>query len=167
MLHPEQVHIFKLWHVYLDNVNPLLKVTHTPSLQALIINAASDVTKISPALGALMFSIYSVSILSLAPEECETSFGSSKDDLLRTYQFGCQQALLDCQFLRSGDRDCLTAFFLYLVSLQDQLGPANFIGIYQAWHRSKVPILSTCRCNTNCQTSGYSQRVNLFQAFST
>lgn len=30
--HSEQVHIFRLWQIYLDNVNPLLKVTHTPTL---------------------------------------------------------------------------------------------------------------------------------------
>jgi hypothetical protein len=40
-LHPEPVQIFRLWQIYLDNANPLLKVTHTPSLQGRIIEAAS------------------------------------------------------------------------------------------------------------------------------
>lgn len=116
-LHPEQIQIFRLWQVYLDNVNPLLKVTHTPTLQGNIINAASNVTSIKPTLAALMFSIYSVSVLSLVDSECLAMFGSPKEQLLRRYQFGCQQALLDCEFLRSTDRDCLTALYLYLVSL--------------------------------------------------
>lgn len=116
-LHPEQIHIFRLWQVYLDNVNPLLKVTHTPTLQGSIIDAASNVATIKPTLAALLFSIYSISILSLADRECLAMFGTSKEQLLRKYQFGCQQALLDCEFLRSTDRDCLTAFYLYLVSL--------------------------------------------------
>ena len=64
-----------------------------------------------------MFSIYCMSILSLIVEDCQTMFGSSKEDLLMRYQFGCQQALLNCGFLRSSDRDCLTALYLYLVSL--------------------------------------------------
>jgi hypothetical protein len=113
-LHPEPVQIFRLWQIYLDNVNPLLKVTHTPSLQGRIIEAASNVTNISPTLEALMFSI---AILSLVVDDCQAIFGSSKEDLLRRFQFGCQQALLNCGFLRSGDRDCLTALYLYLVSL--------------------------------------------------
>lgn len=33
------------------------------------------------------------------------------------YQFGCQQALLNCGVLQCSDRDCLTALYLYLVSL--------------------------------------------------
>ncbi len=116
-LHPEQHHIFRLWQIYLDNVNPLLKVTHTPTLQSLMIEAASDVTNIGPSLEALMFSIYCISILSLEQDECQILFNLPKEDLLRIYQLGCQQALLDCSFLRSSDRDCLTALFLYLVSI--------------------------------------------------
>lgn len=117
-LHPEPVHIFRLWQIYLDNVNPLLKVTHTPSLQGLIIEAASNVTNIKPALEALMFSIYCIAILSIVEDDCRTIFDSSQEDLLIRFQFGCRQALLNCSFLRSGDRDCLTALCLYLVSLQ-------------------------------------------------
>lgn len=117
-LHPEPVQIFRLWQIYLDNVNPLLKVTHTPSLQGCIIEAASNVTNISPTLEALMFSIYCMAVLSLVVDDCQAIFGSSKEDLLTRFQFGCQQALLNCGFLRSSDRDCLTALYLYLVSLR-------------------------------------------------
>ena len=116
-LHPDPVQIFRLWQIYLDNVNPLFKVTHTPSLQGRIIEAASNITNIDPTLEALMFGIYCTSILSLTLEGCQTTFGSSKEDLLVNYHFGCQQALLKCGFLRSSDRDCLTALYLYLVSV--------------------------------------------------
>lgn len=115
-LHPEPVQIFRLWQVYLDNVNPLLKVTHTPSLQGRIIEAVSNIANVEPTMEALMFSIYCMSLVSVATDDCQAMFGSSKRDLLRRYRFGCQQALLNCGFLRSSDRDCLTALYLYLVS---------------------------------------------------
>jgi hypothetical protein len=116
-LHPDPVQIFRLWQTYLDNVDPLLKVTHTPSLQGYIIEAVGNVKNINPNLEALMFSIYSMAILSLSNEDCEIIFGIPKEELTTRYQFGCQQALWNCGFLRSSERDCLTAFFLYLVSL--------------------------------------------------
>ncbi len=116
-LHPEPVHIFKLWQTYLDNVNPLLKVTHVPSLQGRIIEAAGNLSRINPYLEALMFSIYCIAILSLTGEVCHAMFGSSKEHLLDNYQFACQQALWNCGLLRSSDRDCLTALYLYLVSV--------------------------------------------------
>ena len=115
-LHPDPVQIFRLWQTYVDNVNPLLKVTHVPSLQARVIEAASNMTVVEPALEALMFSIYCTAILSLNSEECQATFGASKEDLLSRFQSGCQQALWQCGFLRSSDRDCLTALFLYLVN---------------------------------------------------
>jgi hypothetical protein len=114
-LHPEQVQIFRLWQVYLDNVNPLLKITHTPTLQARIIDAAGNVATIKSTLAALMLSIYCVAILTLSEEECLTMFSSPRESLLKKYQLGCQQALMACGFLRSPDRDCLTALYLYLV----------------------------------------------------
>ena len=103
--HPEPIHIFKLWQLYLDNVNPLLKVTHTPSVQGRIIEAASNVSNIEPALEALMFIIYCMAVLSLDENGCLIMFGSTRDQLLVGYHFGCQQALLNCEFLRTNDRE--------------------------------------------------------------
>ncbi|KAK1704813.1 hypothetical protein BDP67DRAFT_417441 [Colletotrichum lupini] len=113
-LHPEPVHIFRLWQIYLDNVNALLRVTHAPSFQARIIEAVSSVENMSPALEALMFSIYSMAILSLSEDACYETFKQPRALLLTKYQFGCQQALSNSQFLRTNDIDCLTALFLYL-----------------------------------------------------
>ncbi|CAM1509628.1 Fc.00g033670.m01.CDS01 [Cosmosporella sp. VM-42] len=124
-LHPEPVHIFRLWQIYLDNVNPLLKVTHTPSLQGRIIEAAGSVANISPPLEALMFSIYSISTLSLAGDDCQVMYGLPREDLLTKYQFACQQALLNCRFLQSSNRDCLTALYLYLVSAASGTHPRS------------------------------------------
>jgi hypothetical protein len=107
--------IFKLWQIYLDNFNPLLKVTHTPSLQKRIIDAAGDVSKVDPPMEALMFSIYCVSTFTLDEQECVDMFQTSRHDLLASYQLGAREALLNCGFLRTGDRDCLTALHLYLV----------------------------------------------------
>ncbi|PWY96221.1 fungal-specific transcription factor domain protein [Aspergillus sclerotioniger CBS 115572] len=124
-LHPDQVQIFKLWLIYLENVDPLLKVTHTPTLQMRIIDAVGNIGHISPTLEALMFGIYSVAIMSLPEDECPTLLGAPKRELLKGYQFGCQQALLKCDVLRSGDRDCLTALLLYLISARPETDPRS------------------------------------------
>jgi hypothetical protein len=114
-LHPNQIQIFKLWQVYIENFDPLLKVTHTPTLQGRIVNAASDVTNIDPALEALMFSIYCVAIFSLGHKECQKRFGQPREDLLSQYQLGARESLLNCKFLRTGNREVLTALHFYLV----------------------------------------------------
>lgn len=116
-LHPEQPQILRLWQIYLENVDPLLKCTHSTTLQARIVDTLGHKTDTSPSLEALMFSIYCVSVMSLADDECLTRLGSPRQDLLEGYQDACQQALLKCKAWRGGEIDALLAMYLYLVSL--------------------------------------------------
>ena len=116
VLHPpDHVQIFTLWQVYLDDVNPLLKVTHTPTLNARLINATGDLANIEPNLEALIFGVYCVAVMSLTEVGCMDIFRCEKEVLMQRYRFGCQQAMLKCRFLQTDNRDCLTALFLYLV----------------------------------------------------
>jgi hypothetical protein len=125
-LHPAPLDIFRLWQVYLDNVHPLFKVTHTPTLQPRIIAAASDLKSVSPPLEALMFGIYRCAIMSLSEEDCTSMFRTvTQDELLDRFQFAAQQALMKANFLRSSDRECLTALFLYLTSLGRTTDPRS------------------------------------------
>jgi len=118
-LHPGPIHVLRLWQIYLDNVDPLLKVTHNSALQARIIEAVSKLTDlgnvIEPPLEALMFSIYCTAVSSLEDEDCRELFDKPRKELLRKYHLACQEALLNAGYMRTGDRDCLTAFFFYLV----------------------------------------------------
>ncbi len=144
-LHPDPSEIPRLWQVYLENVSPLLKVVHTPSLQARIIAAAGNTINISPNQEALMFSIYCMAVLSLDKESCEALFGTPKEDLVTRYQFGCQQALLNAGFLRTDDRDCLTSLLHYLVSLTE-----HSLLLFARAHRRRyrldpLRILDLCR----------------------
>lgn len=116
LLHPDPVHIFRLWHIYMDNVNPLLKITHSPTLQQRIIEASSNLGNVSPELEALMFGIYAAAILSMTDEECFPIFGEEREALATRYRNGCQQALINARFLRTSDLQVLAAFLLYLVS---------------------------------------------------
>lgn len=127
-LHPDQIQIFRLWQLYLENVNPFLKVTHTPTLQSRIIEAASDLANINPALEALMFSIYCLAIFSTSSSDCQRMFGSPRSKLLKMYHLGAREALLTCGFWRTADRDVLTALHFYLVCRTVLLRKSILIG---------------------------------------
>ncbi|PVI05339.1 putative C6 transcription factor [Periconia macrospinosa] len=115
-LHPEPAQMLRLWQLFLDNVNPLFRVVHTPTMQVRLIDAIGNLQTVQPPMEALMFAIYSMAIFSLDKDECLATFSSSRSELLTRYQFGCLQALQNCAFLKSNDRDTLTAFFLYISS---------------------------------------------------
>ncbi|KAI1338680.1 fungal-specific transcription factor domain-containing protein [Xylariaceae sp. FL0016] len=131
-LHPSAIQIFQLWQIYLNNVNPILKLTHTPTLQVRIIEAGANLDKVSRSLEALMFSIYLMAITSLSDEETEETFNEPRPALLSKYYHATQQALLNAGFMRMPDLTLLQAFVLYCVSVDfmvlDKLSDPNKYG---------------------------------------
>jgi hypothetical protein len=143
-MHPDPVQIFKLWQIFLDNVNPLLKVIHTPTVQVCIVEAIGDLSKVCSVQTALMFSIYCMAVHSLSEEECLARLGQQKDVLLGTYQLGCRQALVEADYLQSQERDCLTALYLYLVR-------AERWKTFAKWHRYPSKTILTKITRLRCQ----------------
>lgn len=167
--HPQPVEIFRLWQIYLDNVNPLLKVIHVPTMQGRIIEAVGNVHGISPPMESLMFSIYCIAITSLSNDECQSMLGMSQTDLLTKYQFGCQQALMNARFLVSRERDTLISLYLFLVGqplsclmLRCLTGTAAISSPRDA---SAITQRNVLHCHTNCQSSQTPQRTATGEMF--
>ncbi|KAF2014532.1 hypothetical protein BU24DRAFT_348913 [Aaosphaeria arxii CBS 175.79] len=118
-LHPEPLQIFKLWQIYLQNVNPLVKVFHAPTVQKIILEASEDLDDFPKNVEALMFAIYCISVGSLSEKECESTLGTKKPILLQRYRAGVQHALVNASFLKTTDLIVLEALTLFLLSLQD------------------------------------------------
>jgi hypothetical protein len=116
-LHPPPMRIFRLWQTFIDNVNPLMKIFHAPTVQQQILDASADLGKVSKGTEVLMFGIYATAIMSLTDQEVKTTFDEEKQTLLAQYQSGCRQALLRAGFLRSSDMTILQGFLLYLVTI--------------------------------------------------
>ncbi|KAF3061635.1 hypothetical protein GL218_03348 [Daldinia childiae] len=123
--HPSAIQIFQLWQIYLNNVNPLLKLTHTPTLQVRIIEAGASLDKVSRSLEALMFSIYLMAITSIDDEECQATFNESRINLLAKYYYATQQALLNAGFMRNPDLTLLQAYLLYLLGIRQYSDPRS------------------------------------------
>jgi hypothetical protein len=114
-VHPSGTQIFQLWQTYLSNVNPLLKITHSHTLQNQIVKASRSTTKIERPLEALMFAIYFIAVTSMSEDQTRSMFGEDRVILLKRYHDATQQALLNAGFMRATDMTSLQAFFLYLV----------------------------------------------------
>lgn len=115
-LHPSTVQIFRLWQTFLDNVNPIIKIFHAPTVQQQILDATSDLSNVSKPMEALMFGIYATAVTSLSDVECKNMFGEEKTVLRGRYSAGSRQALRNAGVLRTSNLVILQAFVLYLVS---------------------------------------------------
>lgn len=113
--HPSAIQIFQLWQIYINNVNPLLKIIHAPTLQARIVEAGADTENVPKPFDALMFAIYFISVHSMSDEEAERTLGEDKKALLAKYHQATQQALINAGFMKSNELVVLQAYLLYLV----------------------------------------------------
>ena len=67
-LHPLPAHVPFLWQIYLENVEPLVKVLHIPTMDKLIRRLRQRVD-LSPGDEALVFAIYYAAVTSMEAEE--------------------------------------------------------------------------------------------------
>lgn len=114
-VHPNPANVFKLWQVFLENVNPLTKIIHTPTLQWRILNATSDLSSVPEDLEALMFAIYCAALTSLSDDEVLQRFCETKLKLLALYREGAQKALVNAGLLRTSSMVVLQALVIFIV----------------------------------------------------
>ncbi|KAI5865687.1 fungal-specific transcription factor domain-containing protein [Durotheca rogersii] len=114
-LHPLPSQIPFIWQVYQENVDPLVKILHVPSMNKIIRELRSNMNDISPGIEALMFAIYYASITSMEEEEVKVNFGAEKAHLINKYRFATEQALAKANFLVTSELVVVQAFTLFLV----------------------------------------------------
>ncbi|KAI4593423.1 hypothetical protein KJ359_009313 [Pestalotiopsis sp. 9143b] len=114
-LHPLPSQIPFIWQVYVENVDPLVKILHIPTMNPIIRKIRSDMDNLPAGLEALMFSIYYAAITSLEDDEVRTNFGAEKSHLIRQFRYGTEQALAKANFLNTSDIVVIQAFALFLV----------------------------------------------------
>lgn len=115
-LQPDPGHIFRLWQVFLDRVNPLTKIIHVPSVQPYLVEATSGSPNIPKSMEALLFSIYLLAALSLTADECQSLLGYSREKALQRFSAGVRLTLVRMGFLKSHDLVTIQAMVIYLVS---------------------------------------------------
>jgi hypothetical protein len=115
-LAPDPVHVFRLWQLFLDRVNPLTKIVHVPSLQPYVMEAATGMTGLPLNYQALLFAIYTMATLSLSDAECVHMLGVSRDRAIARFSAGARSALVRFNFLKNHDMAVLQALLFYLVS---------------------------------------------------
>ncbi|KAI0852163.1 fungal-specific transcription factor domain-containing protein [Daldinia vernicosa] len=116
-LHPQPAHVFRLWQIFIERVNPITKVIHVPTVQPLLVEAAASRAKIPKNAEALLFSIYLMATVALTEDECLERFGYTKDVAYTRFSKGCRSALMRIGILKNYDLVVLQALVLYLFSL--------------------------------------------------
>ncbi|CAJ2509007.1 Uu.00g140330.m01.CDS01 [Anthostomella pinea] len=108
--------ILKLWQVFIDNFNPLIKLLHAPTVQATIHEAVAGDGSLNKSSKALWSSIYLCAVTTLTDEECITQMDEPKGTLLTRFAAMTQHALQQAEFLKATNPVTLQALTLFLLA---------------------------------------------------
>lgn len=145
-LHPSPAVGMKLWEAYRENVEPLVKLMHVPTVHHRLLKAFSDLHAITRATECMLFAIYHFSIVSMTAEEAERITGERRLDSMKKFHHGMcaanayskqskvdlspkkglQQALVNAGFLKTTEIAVLQAYVLFLLSVRNRCDPHTF-----------------------------------------
>ncbi|KAM3452643.1 hypothetical protein MY3296_004381 [Beauveria thailandica] len=131
---PDPIHVFRLWQIYLDRVNPLNKVIHVPTVQPYIVEITTNLCNVPLDYQALLFSIMSLATLSLEEAEVIQMLGMSREKALHNFNAGAKAALIRFNYLKNYNMTSLQALMIYLFSLESR------IDTHSAWVMSATAV---------------------------
>ncbi|KFY07248.1 hypothetical protein V492_07319 [Pseudogymnoascus sp. VKM F-4246] len=102
------------WRAFLENVDQLAKVLHTPSAQRILRKAVNNPASLNNGQRALLFAIYFSSASSMSAGDAEDCFRMDKTTTLAIYCAATEQALTAADFLVTDDLITFQAFILFL-----------------------------------------------------
>lgn len=108
-----------LLDIYFSNVDPMVRVTHRPSLLRKFPFFLQD-------SHPLAFAIFYSAVNSLVPSIVETTFGDSKEELLARFELGVEIGLSRENYLTTSSLEVFQAFLIWLtcIAAEDDIGKA-------------------------------------------
>ncbi|WPH02926.1 bikaverin cluster transcription factor bik5 [Acrodontium crateriforme] len=114
---PAANQIVQLWQIYLENVDPIMKIFHAPTVQALVLGQIGK-PPLQASEQALVSAIYLTSAISMQDEHCRATFQESRHALIHKFRLATEIALSAAGFVTTTEITILQAFVLYLTALR-------------------------------------------------
>lgn len=109
----------KLCDVYLQNVDPIIKILHRPTLTSWMIHDTTTSARPPPrdtSARALECAVCYAAATTMTETQCQAMFQKPKSDVSATHRKMCEEAIERAGLLTTRDMRVLQAFVLYLVS---------------------------------------------------
>lgn len=116
-LHPDARLALRLWTVYAERVDPVLKILHIPTAQSAMIAMISGPKQTNHSLEALAFAVYFAAATSLSENEMSTISVDSRQGFLQKCKLGLNQAITKADFLNEPNMTTLQALAIFAVSV--------------------------------------------------
>ncbi|KAI0100334.1 fungal-specific transcription factor domain-containing protein [Nemania sp. FL0031] len=120
--HPSVELSMRLFQLFNENVLPIVRIFHTPSLIRLFWSAVVSPDSLDKETEALLFAIYYSTVISIDPTQCADIVGAPRSTVVERYKFAAEQALARANFLNTHSTLLLQAAVLYISGLRSDDG---------------------------------------------
>ncbi|KAK4085165.1 transcriptional regulator family: Fungal Specific TF [Trichoderma aggressivum f. europaeum] len=124
--HPSYKDAMKLWMAHVENVEPICKILHIPTIAKMVETVSQKPSMASKADECLLFVIYHFAVFSMSDEDCMLEFGQPRIELMSKYQYAVRQALVNASWLKTTEMPIIQAYVLFLISIRTQTDPHLF-----------------------------------------
>ena len=114
---PNALLLSRLKSIFLDRVDPLLKIFHMPTFWESITSAMQDSRNMSKGLEAALLAWCFSTVTSVEEGECFGLLGGEKRQLTSHFKVATRRALAKAGFLHTSDLNTLRGYLCYLVSV--------------------------------------------------
>ncbi|KAI0158032.1 hypothetical protein GGR52DRAFT_184191 [Hypoxylon sp. FL1284] len=107
-----------IWRTYIENIDPLVKVLHIPTMTAVLERCRGQIRTLDADMLSLFACISFAAIQSMPPEDVLLNFGMDKKTLLSSYRRGAEQTLSNADVINTTSLAPVQALAIYLSVLQ-------------------------------------------------
>jgi Fungal specific transcription factor domain len=119
-LHPSLSQSAALFSMFAENVAPLIRIFHMPTLSRIYRDVTASLDSVDKSTEALLFAIYYSAVISISPEQCVALLGMTREAALNRNRFAVEQALARANLLNTQSTTLLQAAVLFVSALRNQ-----------------------------------------------
>lgn len=120
--HPSLQQAINLFAAFNENVVPILRIFHVPTLSTMYWEAVASPNTLDKNIEALVFAIYYSATVSLPPDQCLSMLGLTYEVAVERYRFAAEQAIARAELLTTQSVLLLQATTLFINALRSHDG---------------------------------------------
>lgn len=118
--HPPFSQAVALYQVFTENVGPVIRVFHTPTLDRIYWDAIASSDPPDKNTEALLLVIYYSAIISIGEDECQHILGLTRAQAEERYRFAVEQSLARARLLQTQSLMLLQAAVVFIMALRTE-----------------------------------------------
>ncbi|KAK7970165.1 Zn(II)2Cys6 transcription factor [Apiospora saccharicola] len=119
-LHPPLAQAVTLFRVFTENVAPMVRIFHMPTLSRDYWDALASLDSIGKDTEAVLFTVYYTAIISISPQICMEILGMPREQAATQYRFAVEQSLARADLLNTQSTTLLQAATCFVLALRNE-----------------------------------------------